>query len=650
MENSRTGQVHDYTKKRGVTKSAAFFPLGVDCSWVDGMDNSWDEKRSETLWNAAEIAEKRRNACLGRELVLALPSELTAQERMNLAADMAQHIADRYAVAVDAAIHAPSRHGDDRNFHVHMLVSSRRITPTGFGEKTRELDDLKRRGAEVEHIRTEWARLANRALEQAGQHVQIDHRSLQRQGINRMPSRHLGASATALERRGIPTQLGDKNRSAARLNGLMSQLEAKLAACVSLKEEADRAAQEVRQMPQKTVDDPPRPVSTAARPEETVVYIRPDLRPEAERPTLQMATEAPQGAVSKPSLVERTDAGPGSLHGAEDRREGTAAAVRPEAARPEPQKGAEAPQRAMSSPSLEERAGAGLGSLHGAEERREASAAGFRPEAARPEPQRAAEAPQRAVSSPSPEELFKRYVYAVQAERVRVTCMRISKDGEKRAFILDKRNGETRGFSPREALARMDEMRRIQSHGENIYYTPLSQDRHHILIDDMSAQSVNKLRADGFQPAVILSSSPGKFQCILTIPKLGTAFDNQVGERIAGLLNRRYGDKDFSGGIHPHRAPGFENRKPKHRCEDGGYPEVKLIAATRVECPKALELSQLFNSRLEEADSEARERAAAKEQERAQAAQRREEQRENREKDTPASPKPSPPAPRPRMR
>ena len=521
MENSRTGQVHDYTKKRGVTKSAAFFPLGVDCSWVDGMDNSWDEKRSETLWNAAEIAEKRRNACLGRELVLALPSELTAQERMNLAADMAQHIADRYAVAVDAAIHAPSRHGDDRNFHVHMLVSSRRITPTGFGEKTRELDDLKRRGAEVEHIRTEWARLANRALEQAGQHVQIDHRSLQRQGINRMPSRHLGASATALERRGIPTQLGDKNRSAARLNGLMSQLEAKLAACVSLKEEADRAAQEVRQMPQKTVDDPPRPVSTAARPEETVVYIRPDLRPEAERPTPQMATEAPQGAVSKPSLVERTDAGPGSLHGAEDRREGTAAGFRPEAARPEPQKGAEAPQRAMSSPSLEERAGAGLGSLHGAkerreasaagfrpeaarpepqwaveapqgavaslsleeragaglgslhgaEERREASAAGFRPEAARPEPQRAAEAPQRAVSSPSPEELFKRYVYAVQAERVRVTCMRISKDGEKRAFILDKRNGETRGFSPREALARMDEMRRIQSHGENIYYT-----------------------------------------------------------------------------------------------------------------------------------------------------------------------------------
>ena len=207
-------------------------------------------------------------------------------------------------------------------------------------------------------------------------------------------------------------------------------------------------------------------------------------------------------------------------------------------------------------------------------------------------------------------ELFKRYVYAVQAERVRVTCMRMSENGEKRAFILDKKNGETRGFSPREALARMDEMRRIQSRGENIYYTPLSQDRHHILIDDMSAQSVNKLRADGFQPAVILLSSPGNFQCILTIPKLGTEFDRQVGNRITELLNRRYGDKNLSGCIHPHRAPGFENRKPKHRREDGGYPEVKLIAAARVECPKALALSQQLSSNLEKEDRKARERAA----------------------------------------
>ena len=263
MEDKRTGEVHDYSRKRGVTVSATFFPSDVDCSWATESD-CHDEsplqrvfRSSQILWNAAELAEKRKDARLGREIVLALPSELSPTERKVLAAEMAQHVADRYGVAVDAAIHAPSRHGDDRNFHVHMLVSARRITPTGFGEKTRELDDRERGPAEVEHLRAEWAWLANRALEQAGQLVQIDHRSFRRQGVKRMPSRHLGASATALERRGIKTRIGDGNRAAARLNALAGQLEAEeQAACVSLTEQAKRAAvrpEAARPTPQKAV-------------------------------------------------------------------------------------------------------------------------------------------------------------------------------------------------------------------------------------------------------------------------------------------------------------------------------------------------------------------------------------------------------------
>ena len=312
MEDKRTGEVHDYSRKRGVTVSAAFFPSDVDCSWAT---------KSEILWNTAELAEKRKDARLGREIVLALPSELSPTERKALAAEMAQHVADRYGVAVDAAIHAPSRQGDDRNFHVHMLVSARRITSKGFGEKARELDDRERGPAEVEHLRAVWARLANRALEQAGQHVQIDHRSFRRQEVKRMPSRHLGASATALERRGIKTQIGDGNRAAARLNALAGQLEAEQAACVSLTEQAQRAAQEVRQYGV----DISRKASSVSR-------------PAMPRPEPQKGAEAPQRAMSSPSLVERAGAGPGSLHGAVERREGTAAAVRPEAARPTPQR------------------------------------------------------------------------------------------------------------------------------------------------------------------------------------------------------------------------------------------------------------------------------------------------------------------------
>lgn len=116
--------------------------------------------------------------------------------------------------------------GDHRNHHAHLLMSSRRITQEGFGEKARELDDMKVRGpVEVEQIRAEWARLANRALEKAGQQITIDHRSFQRQGVNRIPTLHLGPSANALERRGIQTRIGDRNRSAQVVNAKVKALE-----------------------------------------------------------------------------------------------------------------------------------------------------------------------------------------------------------------------------------------------------------------------------------------------------------------------------------------------------------------------------------------------------------------------------------------
>ena len=164
---------------------------------------------------------------------------------------------------------------------------------------------------------------------------------------------------------------------------------------------------------------------------------------------------------------------------------------------------------------------------------------------------------------------FRRYADAVNAERYRVICIKMDEDGGKKTFILDKKGGMTRGFSPDELEVHMPEMLRFQRRGENIYYTPLSDDRHHILIDDMTRDSLKRLQEDGFRPAVVLESSPGNYQCLLTIPKLGTEHDRDVGNRITERLNREYGDKKLCGCIHPHRAPGFENRKPKHRREDG---------------------------------------------------------------------------------
>lgn len=196
---------------------------------------------------------------------------------------------------------------------------------------------------------------------------------------------------------------------------------------------------------------------------------------------------------------------------------------------------------------------------------------------------------------------FRKYAAAVNADRYRVTCIKMEEDGGKKTFILDKKGGMTRGFSPNELEAHMSEMLRFQRRGENLYYTPLSDDRHHILIDDMTRDSLKKLQEDGFRPSVVLESSPGNYQCLLTIPKLGTEFDRDVGNRITERLNREYGDKKLCGCIHPHRAPGFENRKPKHRREDGSFPQVKLLFAERRECGKALALARRIDREYVEA-------------------------------------------------
>ena len=214
-----------------------------------------------------------------------------------------------------------------------------------------------------------------------------------------------------------------------------------------------------------------------------------------------------------------------------------------------------------------------------------------------PAPQRTA---QRAEAMRELED-FRRYADAVNAERYRVTCIKMDEDGGKKTFILDKKGGMTRGFSPDELETHMPEMLRFQRRGENIYYTPLSDDRHHILIDDMTRDSLKRLQEDGFRPTVVLESSPGNYQCLLTIPKLRTEHDRDVGNRITERLNREYGDKKLCGCIHPHRAPGFENRKPKHRREDGGYPSVKLLFAERRECGKALALARRIDREYAEA-------------------------------------------------
>jgi len=164
----REGRVHDYTAKQGVRDSFILTPSDAP---------EWAQDRA-ALWNAAEARETRSNSVTAREWEVALPSEISDQARSEIVRDFAQTLVDRYGVAVDVAIHAPHREGDQRNHHAHIMTTTRKLEATGLTDKTRVLDVAKTGGVEIEQMRGVWAELQNRALERAGEVERVDHRSL----------------------------------------------------------------------------------------------------------------------------------------------------------------------------------------------------------------------------------------------------------------------------------------------------------------------------------------------------------------------------------------------------------------------------------------------------------------------------------------
>lgn len=141
---------HNYTRRRGVEYVELFAPA-ASCT-----------KDRAALWNQAEKAERRKNSVVAREVLIALPHELPQADRVALTRALASWLVSRYGVAVDAAIHAPRPGHDERNHHAHLLMTTRRVSYAGLGEKTRELDDNRTTGPrEIEAIRAAWAEMVN---------------------------------------------------------------------------------------------------------------------------------------------------------------------------------------------------------------------------------------------------------------------------------------------------------------------------------------------------------------------------------------------------------------------------------------------------------------------------------------------------------
>ena len=228
--DDRTGMTFDYSKKKGFLYSYAY---AID------ENNKRVKLDNQELWNKAEHAEKRKDARVGREYIIAIPHELMQKGKrkqgLECVMEYCDKIAKRYGVAIEFAIH--DQDDNNKNFHAHILTTTRKaIFANGelvLTEKSDlELSDKKLRqlgkktGKEqITSLRKLNADISNKHLAKNGFDERVDHRTLKAQGIDRLPQIHLSRAEMELEKRGKKTKKGDYNRLIAEQNAIRKELQ-----------------------------------------------------------------------------------------------------------------------------------------------------------------------------------------------------------------------------------------------------------------------------------------------------------------------------------------------------------------------------------------------------------------------------------------
>jgi hypothetical protein len=206
LSDERYGLVHDYSRKGGVSHSEIMAPPDAP-GWVHDR---------ERMWNEVEASEKRVDAQVAREVLVALPHELTHDQHVALVRDFVQNNFVARGMVADVSIHEPPREGDDRNHHAHIMLTTRSIGPEGFGAKNREWNQKE----VLNEWRENWARTQNRHLENAlGLDApKVTHLSYNDQGLDQIPGTHLGPNVVGIERRGGQSFVAEEARQVANDN------------------------------------------------------------------------------------------------------------------------------------------------------------------------------------------------------------------------------------------------------------------------------------------------------------------------------------------------------------------------------------------------------------------------------------------------
>ena len=233
-----SGAVHDYTRKQGIVHTEILLP---DHAPLEFSDRS-------VLWNAVEMSERNSNAQLAREIEFSLPVELSREQNIILAREFVMNTFVENGMCADLCVHDKG----DGNPHAHVMLTLRPLNEDGtWAAKSRKeyiLDDLGERiilpsGAfksrkistvdwneqtKADDWRKAWGDIQNRHLEKHGFDVRVDHRSYERQGIDKIPAIHMGAAACQMEQKGILTDKGNYNRHVKNINKEMRQAKARI--------------------------------------------------------------------------------------------------------------------------------------------------------------------------------------------------------------------------------------------------------------------------------------------------------------------------------------------------------------------------------------------------------------------------------------
>lgn len=198
-----------------------------------------------TLWNAVEEVEKQWNSQLARRFILALPREVPTEMYPQMMQEYCREHFVSKGMCCDFAIHDPDppRH----NPHCHIMLTMRAIDENGkWLPKSRKVYDLGENGERIklpsgrwkshkedtvdwneqyhaEEWRHGWELVQNKYLELAGSPERVDMRSYERQGLDVLPTVHMGAAVSALERKGIETNIGNLNRDIKAANRMMKK-------------------------------------------------------------------------------------------------------------------------------------------------------------------------------------------------------------------------------------------------------------------------------------------------------------------------------------------------------------------------------------------------------------------------------------------